>query len=162
MCFDLQCLFTLNRKYKTENGVTFPSSLRHVFCIRGRGLAAQEGRPQCHAGPEPAEPRLLDQPLRPKLVHVLVRLLHPLPWRAQDPAAAAARCLPAGRRSGPHAHRYRGRMTSWTAAVAPRASQRHNFFLCVCLLCRKQRPSGRDHHHHPPGQRLQGGPAPGR
>lgn len=122
---------TLHCKCETENkqGGTFPSPLRHVFCIRGRGLASQEGSPQRRAGPEPAEPRLLDQPLRPKLVHVLVRLLHPLPWRAQEPAAAAAWRLPAGRRSGPHAHRYGGLTTSWTAAVAPRASQR----LPVCV-----------------------------
>lgn len=85
--------------------ITVSLSFRHIFCIRGWGLTAQKGSSQCSASPEPAEPRLLDQPLRPKLLHFLVCFLHPLPWRAQDPATAPTRCFPVGWRTGPHTHR---------------------------------------------------------
>lgn len=68
---------------------------------------------------------------RPKLLHVLIRFLHPLPWRAQDAATAPAPacCFPVGRCTGPHTHR-------------------------------KQCPPRCDILHFP-GERVQGGPASG-
>ena len=78
---------------------------RHVLSVGGRGLAAAAGGPERGAGPEPAEPRLLDQPLPPGLLHVLLRLLHPLPRRAQDPAPAPT-LHRHRRRPGPPADRY--------------------------------------------------------
>lgn len=80
--------------------------IRYIFCIRGWGLTAQKGSSQCSLSPKSPEPRLLDQPLRPKFLHILLCFLHPLPWRAQDPAPASACCFRVGRCTGPHTHRW--------------------------------------------------------
>lgn len=85
---------------------TFSLTLRHIFCIRGWRLTAQKGSTQCSTSSDPAEPRLLDQPLRPKLFHILICFLHPLPWRAQEsaPAPASACCFLVSWRASPHTH----------------------------------------------------------
>ncbi len=58
---------------------------RYIIGVRGRGLPAEaSGCNQCNAGSESPESWVLDQPLCPGLLHLLLRLLHPLSWRRQN------------------------------------------------------------------------------
>lgn len=83
---------------------------RYIIGIRGRGLSAQaSGCNQCNAGSESPESRVLDQPLCPGLLHLLLCLLHPLPWRRQNsqPQPQPGADQHARRCAGTHPHRYR-------------------------------------------------------